>query len=48
LHFSRAGVTQDLEIVLAPNTKRAFAIQPVLNPDALQAAILKDWMRDGI
>jgi len=47
LRISRAGAAQDLEIVLAQDTKRTFAIQPMPNPDPLQAAILKDWLRSA-
>ena len=47
LRISRAGAAQDLEVVLAQNTKRTFAIQPMLNPDPLQAAILNDWLRSA-
>jgi len=38
---------QDVEVVLAANTKRAFAIREAAGPNALQAAILKDWMKVG-
>jgi len=38
---------QDVEVVLAANTKRVFAIREAVGPNALQAAILKDWMRAG-
>jgi len=33
--------------VLGKSTKRNFSIQPILNPNPLQAAILKDWLRDA-
>jgi hypothetical protein len=38
-------LTKDLEIVLAKNAKISYSISPVPNPDPLQAAIFKDWLR---
>ena len=45
LRYSRGEKTQDAEIVLGRNTKVAYAIARTPNPDPLQAAILKDWLR---
>ncbi|HLK64077.1 MAG TPA: hypothetical protein VKU19_11590 [Bryobacteraceae bacterium] len=44
LRIRRDGVEQAVELTLEKNQKRAFAIKPVASPDALQAAILKDWL----
>lgn len=45
LRISRGGATQDVEIALGKNSKMSFTIEPVTNPNALQSAILKDWLR---
>jgi len=47
VQLSRDNAPQDVEVVLAANTKRGFAIRPIANPSALQSAILRDWMRVG-
>lgn len=47
VHLSRDNTPQDVEVVLAANTRRSFAIRPMANANALQASILKDWMRLG-
>jgi predicted metalloprotease with PDZ domain len=44
LRIRRNGTEQDVELTLERNLKRTFAIKPLANPDALQAAILKDWL----
>ena len=44
LRIHRDGVEQTVELTLERNQKLTFAIKPVANPDALQAAILKDWL----
>jgi PDZ domain-containing secreted protein len=44
LRIRRDGVEQALEVTLEKNLNRTFAIKSVANPDALQAAILKDWL----
>ena len=46
-HISRDNAPRDVEVVLGKNTKRNFSIQPIVNPNPLQAAILKDWLRDA-
>lgn len=45
VRYSRSNATQDAEIVLGKNTKSSFDIKPMPNPDPLQSAILKDWLR---
>ena len=45
LRYSRGDKAQDVEITLAKNTKVAYSIARIPNPDPLQAAILKDWLR---
>jgi predicted metalloprotease with PDZ domain len=45
LRYSREDKAQDAEIMLAKSTKVTYAIAAVPNPDPLQAAILKDWLR---
>ena len=45
MRYVRAGATQDVEIVLAKNFRKAFAITPIPDPTPLQAAILKNWLR---
>jgi predicted metalloprotease with PDZ domain len=44
--FSRRNVIRDTEVVLGKKSERSFKITPLANPDALQAAILKDWLKD--
>lgn len=45
LSLMRAGKDVEVEIALEHKLQRTFKIIPVDNPDALQSAILKDWMR---
>lgn len=45
LRIRRGGVEQAVELTLEKNQKRTFTIQPVASPDAVQAAILKDWLQ---
>jgi predicted metalloprotease with PDZ domain len=45
LRVSRDGAERLLEIPLGRNAKSVFTIVPIENPDPLQAAIGKDWMR---
>lgn len=47
LKISRNGTEQELEATLDKNVKRTFQIQPMANPTPLQAAILKDWLRNA-
>ena len=41
---SRGGLDREIEITLAPKPERSFRMRPIGAPDAMQAAILKDWM----
>lgn len=45
IRISRNGVAQDVDVELAKNVKRTFSLREVSNPTALQAGILKDWLR---
>ena len=45
IRISRNGAAQDVDVELAPNVKRTFSFREVGNPTALQAGILKDWLR---
>lgn len=47
VRFSRDNTPQDVEVVLAGNTKRSFALRPAAHPTGIETAILKDWMRAG-
>ncbi|HVP89885.1 MAG TPA: PDZ domain-containing protein [Terriglobales bacterium] len=48
VRYARGGhQAGDVEITLAKNTKVAYTIARAANPDSLQAAILKDWLRTG-
>jgi C-terminal processing protease CtpA/Prc len=43
--ISRNGAAQDVDVELAKNVKRTFSFREASNPTALQASILKDWLR---
>lgn len=45
MKISRNGATQDVTIELGKNFKRTFSFERMENPTALQAAILKSWLR---
>ncbi len=45
LAVNRGGKDMRVELTLAHKMQQSFKIIPIANPDALQAAILKDWMR---
>ncbi|MGZ7046242.1 MAG: M61 family metallopeptidase, partial [Candidatus Aminicenantales bacterium] len=45
LRYSRGDKAQDVEITLGRNAKVTYSIAAVPNPDPLQAAILKEWLR---
>ena len=45
LAVTRAGKDIEVEITLGHKMQRSFKIIPVANPNALQTAILKDWMK---
>jgi predicted metalloprotease with PDZ domain len=38
--------TKELEMLLAKKLEKTFTITPVTDPDKLQAAILKDWLKE--
>jgi predicted metalloprotease with PDZ domain len=44
--FSRRNVVREVEVALGVKTERSFRIKPLSNPDPLQSAILKDWLKD--
>lgn len=41
----RAGREMETQVALAHKIQRSFGIVPIAAPDALQAAILEDWLR---
>jgi predicted metalloprotease with PDZ domain len=43
--FSRNGATQEVEIVLAKNSKSSYKIAPMDTPNPLQSEIGNDWLR---
>jgi predicted metalloprotease with PDZ domain len=43
--LARRGRIQEAEIMLGERLERSFRIEPVPNPDPLQAMILEDWLR---
>ena len=45
VNVSRGGVVQILPVQLGQNAKQTFSFRPMPNPSAVQAAILKDWLR---
>ncbi len=48
LRFLRGDKAEDVEVTLAKSAKMTYTITAVPNPDPLQAAILKDWLRTTI
>jgi len=44
--ISRRGETREVEAVLGTKTERPFRLTPSAAPGPLQAAILKDWLRE--
>jgi len=46
LKISRNNAMQDIEVTLAKNVKLAYAFQTRPGPTPIEAAILKDWLRD--
>jgi hypothetical protein len=44
LRVMRDGNPQDVEVALEKNHRRLYSIRPLPATDALQAAILKDWL----
>jgi predicted metalloprotease with PDZ domain len=45
LTVARAGKDMEVEVTLGHKMQKSFKIIPVSSPDALQSAILKDWMK---
>jgi predicted metalloprotease with PDZ domain len=45
LKITRNNTGLELQVTLARNTKQTFKIRPAASPTALQADILKDWLR---
>ena len=43
--YTRRDQIREVEVVLGPSTEPDFKIQPMPNPDPLQAEILKDWLK---
>ena len=46
IETARSGVGQAIEIELGHQLERSWNIRPVVNPDPLQKAILRDWVKD--
>ncbi len=46
LLISRRGQVREVDVTLGRKTERSFRIKPMANPDPLQAAILKDWLKE--
>lgn len=44
--ISRRNMIREVEVILGKKTERSFRITPLSNPDPLQSAILKDWLKD--
>jgi predicted metalloprotease with PDZ domain len=45
LAITRAGADREIEMALDPKLERSFRMRAIANPDALQAEILKDWLK---
>jgi predicted metalloprotease with PDZ domain len=43
--IARGGVVTEVEVTLGHKMQRSYRIVPIAKPDALQSAILMDWMR---
>ena len=44
--ISRRNLVREFDVVLGKKAERSFLIRPVANPTPLQAAILKDWLKE--
>ncbi len=44
--FARNSAVREVTIVLGRKTRRSFEVKPLPDPTPLQAAILKDWLKD--
>jgi predicted metalloprotease with PDZ domain len=45
IQILRDGAPMEIEVLLGKNVKREYTFEPLPNVTALQAAILKDWLR---
>jgi predicted metalloprotease with PDZ domain len=43
---ARRGSVREFEVVLGEKLERSFDLRPIPNPNPLQGAILKDWLKD--
>ena len=43
---ARRGVIREFEVILGKKMERSFDLKPISNPNPLQAAILKDWLKE--
>ena len=43
---ARNDAIREFEVVLGKKTERSFDMKPILNPNPLQAAIIKDWLKE--
>ncbi len=43
--ISRRNAVKEIEVLLGARTERSFRITPLLDPQPLQAAILRDWLK---
>jgi len=48
LKIARVGDAQEIEVELSTNPVRTYRFQKMTNPEPLQAAIWKDWMRGPV
>ncbi len=46
VEIARGKKIQTIEVVLGTKMERTFRLKPMPNPDPLQAAIFKDWLRN--
>ena len=45
--FSRRNIIHEVEVTLGKKVERRFKIRQIENPDPLQSAILKDWLKEN-
>jgi len=45
--FSRRNIIHEVEVTLGKKVERRFNIRQIENPDLLQSAILKDWLKEN-
>jgi len=46
VEIARGKKIQTIEVILGTKTERTFRLKPMPNPDPLQAAIFKDWLKN--